>query len=262
MKAIMENIFKDLMDLNASIPSLAIYGLVAFAILTKLCEVLKMHPTNKNGLLGYNVTALLWAIVLSYIGWYGYLTEPILEDRLYGFSKSSDILGRVMAAYQIWNLFAGSLFEDYRTPIMIAHHVLAFAVSYSSYYPFLHGYSCLFLGITETTNIFLCLIEIFKMFPDFPCRYPKIDFATNIFFVVFFYIIRGGWWSYASIFFWSDLLALLNSGRAHDEAVVYLQLTSHFFLSVMQILWGWKIIFIVKGALAGDTPSQVTKKSQ
>lgn len=158
---------------------------------------------------------------------------------------------------------------------MLAHHILAAAVSYFSLeYQYLHYYGSKFilfrlllsrwqwrlthnrrlpctvfyLGLSEVSSIFLVLINLAQHFPPTPGSpfHLFVDFICGPLFVVTFFYYRVLLWWKVNWQLWQDAFSVISSGMAEKlrpkkSFVLYLFLACNVPLSILQLYWFWLI---------------------
>jgi hypothetical protein len=153
-----------------------------------------------------------------------------------------------MIIYQLWNVVICILLNDLRDPIMIAHHLVTAYLAYTATI-FGHYYACFFFGLTEITNIPLTIMDIFDHFPYLNTKYSYINNISRISFAIMFYTVRIFMWIQTMYNYWRDSYIVITSGRAHSIPILLLNIISSAFLTVLQLLWAYKIASAV---LNGD----------
>ena len=159
----------------------------------------------------------------SYLGWYGWLYDrgTVDQDHLYGKSETAQRLGHIMTGYQFWNLLLCAFIKEYRTGAFLGHHITTAILSYSIPRPFVNYYALFFIGIAETSNFPLSLMDIMKGLELEPV-YPKLAAVVRYTFALSFYVLRVFIWPYASYLFWIDALEKFDqrSFKAYFDTVL------------------------------------------
>lgn len=133
---------------------------------------------------------------------------------------------------------------------MLAHHVLAAAVSYFSLeYQYLHYYGIFYLGLSEVSSISLVLINLAKHFPPTAGSpfHMFVEFICGPLFVITFFYYRVVLWWKVNALLWSDALVVIQNGMAEKlrpgkSFVLYAFLAFNIPLSILQLYWFWLIV--------------------
>ena len=144
---------------------LLVIGTIAIS-LTLSFTSLNGEKTKKNSskvlFVSYQIVSLLTTSYSAYLGWYGWLYDRgnVDNDHMYGESLTAVTLGHVMTGYQIWNLVMCLFINEYKTVLFLGHHITTAILSYSIPRPFVNYYGLFFIGIAETSNTPLTLMDV------------------------------------------------------------------------------------------------------
>ena len=241
--------------------SLANYILARFVLnCTSLRGKTTRKGTSQTIYISYQYISLFSTTYCSYLGWYGWLYDrgTVDQDHLYGKSETAQRLGHVMTGYQFWNLLLCAFIKEYRTGAFLGHHITTAILSYSIPRPFVNYYALFFIGIAETSNFPLSLMDIMKGLELEPV-YPKLAGVVRYTFALSFYVLRVFIWPYASYLFWIDALEKYDS--IHSKPILILFLLGNTGLSLLQFYWGYLIGRRALG-LTKPKPRSQKKKGQ
>ena len=241
--------------------SLANYILARFVLnCTSLHGKTTRKGTSQTIYISYQYMSLFSTTYCSYLGWYGWLYDrgTVDQDHLYGKSETAQRLGHVMTGYQFWNLLLCAFIKEYRTGAFLGHHITTAILSYSIPRPFVNYHALFFIGIAETSNFPLSLMDIMKGLELEPV-YPKLAGVVRYTFALSFYVLRVFIWPYASYLFWIDALEKFDS--IHSKPILILFLLGNTGLSLLQFYWGYLIGRRALG-LTKPKPRSQKKKGQ
>lgn len=80
--------------------------------------------------------------------------------------------------------------------------------------------------------------------PVFKKKFTGVFFICKATFALSFIMIRLVAWPVLAWPYWSGSVELLQSGRAHSDAVVVFCLAAHVFVTGLQVFWGFRILAI------------------
>lgn len=170
-------------------------------------------------------------------------TEPLLSNPYYG--RSENVIQNLlypMMWYQIWNLFFCFWIKDLFVPEQIAHHILTGVVQYIGFPGFLNYHAYFFIGIVESSNIPLAIVDLTRYDPDFEKRWPTFYSFSRLIFVSGFIVTRNIMWPIIAAPCMIDLYAIIQDGKAHSVFVVGAFMTATILLTYLQATWGYKIV--------------------
>jgi hypothetical protein len=124
--------------------------------------------------------------------------------------------------------------------ISLVHHIATGLVVALALYPFLHTYATFYVGLSELSTIFLCIVMAFQKeqgVEQLRKKYPLFDTINGVLFAVLFLCCRIILWGYYTWFFWFDCLDLLYHHTPHSTAVVVWYLFANTGLSILQVYW-------------------------
>ena len=154
-----------------------------------------------------------------------------------------------MLSYQLWNLVACILHNEYRDVATIGHHVVTAGLAYCGFAPYAQYYALFYFGVAEVTTIPLNIMTIFKHVPQLSANYPNVYTNSRNVFVVGYFIVRIFWWPVVSYELFFGCMDLLNNNLAHSNIVVWYFLFANLFLTGLQFFWAY---LIVRKALTPD----------
>jgi len=182
------------------------------------------------------------------------------EGRLFGYLKEGEFLAATSVSFQLWDFGVSLFIPEYRTAIMLTHHVMAFTVSWCSIrYTVLHFYGIFFLGLSEVSSIFLIFVGLAKYFPPEPGTMYNYFVAWlwgPAFAVTFTYYRVILWWPISYQLF-QDVRAVIRSEQAAKLRpgkawVLYIFLALNLPLGILQLYWVTLILDGAKKILTGE----------
>jgi|TARA_B110000208_G_C11606255_1_gene371944 hypothetical protein len=225
-----------------------------------------IHGTTRSGgkaaeylsFLFISGTVVTFSATLAYFKWSDIQSIPE-EQRLYASIPEAQLLASVMLGYQIYNFAMcfilpkdNGKFENY------CHHFSTALLSYFVMGPYVHYYAFFFIGVAETTNVPLTIVDACRAFPRLREMYPTVNTLSRGLFAVSFLVIRVCWWPYVSYSFWLLSIELLKKGGGHNVFVIYSFLFGSVGLTLLQLVWGSQIIGFVKATFS--TKKTIKKK--
>jgi len=169
------------------------------------------------------------------------------EKRLFTYIPAAQQIGLYFLAYNIKNTFDSIVWND--GPEFIFHHILSGVTAWGAMYPgFGHFYVIFFMGLSEISTLFLCLLANFD--DDYGVKglgdaFPMAKVALGIIFAITFVICRSIIWPVASYYFTKDVLHALKVNCPSCEGRkgwMKCFLTTLIGLSLLQIIWLGQII--------------------
>jgi len=169
------------------------------------------------------------------------------EKRLFTYIPAAQQIGLYFLAYNIKNTFDSVIWND--GPEFIFHHLLSGVTAWGAMYPGCgHFYVIFFMGLSEISTLFLCLLANFD--DDFGViglgeAFPITKVALGAIFAVSFVICRTIIWPFASYHFAIDVLHAfkVNCPSCHGRrGWMKFFLTSLVGLSILQVAWLGQII--------------------
>lgn len=233
------------------------------------------QPTRRGSrssdIIAIEITSTVCVVWFSIIGLIGYLNlfgntdgHDLSISPFYGYSPFvHHHLITPMFAYQVWNLIACILHNEYRDLPSLGHHFVTAGLAYCGFHPFAHYYALFYFGIAELTTIPLNIINTFKNVPKLQKNYPSFYANIRTIFAISFLLIRTIWWPIVSYGLFLACVELLSSHDVHSTFVVCYFLFSNLFLTSLQFYWGYLIIInVLKGTKEGkdggtSSPSDV-----
>ena len=183
--------------------------------------------------------------VLGYFNFFDVMDNQNLYtiEKFYGYSKHvEDYLVTPMLCYQLWNLVACLLHNEYRDLAGIGHHIVTSGLAYMGFHPYAQYYALFYFGVAELTTIPLNAVTIFKHLPHLSTQYPFLYQLARNSFVVSYFIVRIFWWPVVSYELFFGCIDLLTNNKAHSTFVVCYFLFANMFLTGLQFYWGYLIV--------------------
>merc|ERR1712157_593049 len=157
----------------------------------------------------------------------------------------NDTIATMNFVFQVWDFAISWFVPEFCTIIMMCHHALAGLVCfYSIHWQFLHYYGVFFLGLTEFSTIFLCVLDFSRFFPPSSSSgpYSLLVSIAGPFFVIMFFFFRVLLWWKVSYQLWLDVHSVVKSGsakryRPNKVYVLYVYLVSNLLLGGLQLYW-------------------------
>ena len=164
-------------------------------------------------------------------------------ERVYAYSSAAQRLCVFQIAYESKNFCDSLIHND--GALFLAHHLTTGIVSALATRPFLHLYSCFFLGWSEVSTVFLCVLVCFDDehgLPGLNKAYPTIMTITGVLFAASFTLFRVLIWPVLNYYFWSDMWHIYVNGTVHSVPEWYLYMAISIGLSGLQIMWFKEIV--------------------
>jgi hypothetical protein len=241
------------------IPAIHISSLLYFRR-HNLYPQLTKKRSRSSDLMAIEITSTICVLWLSLIGCIGFFN-------LFGFTDGTDLyhpndpnvlfyrhsplvydhLVTPMYVYQIWNLFACLIHNEYLDFASLGHHFVTACLAYCGFHPFAHYYALFYFGVAELTTIPLNLLNTFKHLPRLAQAYPTCYRHTRTIFAISFILIRILWWPVVSYGLFFACLDLLQLETVHSVQVVCFFLFSNLFLTSLQFYWGYLIVMNALG---------------
>lgn len=256
------------------IPSLHVITLLLFRFFNLYSQPTR-RGSRSSDIIATEITSTICVVWFSAVGVIGYF-------HLFGYTDGHDLslspfygystlvhhhLITPMLVYQIWNLIACLLHNEYRDLPSLAHHFVTAWLAYCGFHPFAHYYALFYFGIAELTTIPLNIVNSFKNVPNLQQSYPLFYSNIRTLFAGSFLIIRTIWWPVVSYGLFMGCVDLLSSQKAHSTFVVCYFLFSNLFLTSLQFYWGYLILInVMKGSKeskkkdGSSSPESVTSK--
>ena len=214
----------------------------------------KAHqPCSRPDLAAFQISS---GFAIFYVGWLGFKTWYISktvhrnlpgtpEGRLFGWLHESERIAAANFTFQVWDFIISLLIPEHCTAIFLTHHLMAAVVSwFSLHYQILHYYGIYFLGLTETSSIFLVLIDLARYFPpESGTVFAHIVAICQPAFLISFFWYRVAMWWVISWRLWSDVLTVTGNGRAEalrpgkTFVLKYVYLPFNILLGLLQLHW-------------------------
>ena len=224
--------------------------LVAYFREKSICSEKTSSGSRGSDILACNIVSTVCVSWCSVTGILGYLNisnaidnMEIFNDKFY--AKSLFVQNYVvtpMFCYQVWNLIACLIHNQFRTADAIGHHIVTGAVAYFALRPFGHYYALFYAGISECSTISLNFVSTFTDVPELSKKYPQIFILSKIIFGCSYFIIRMVIWPILSIELWLGCRDLLVSGKAQSNVVVGFLMFANMFLTGLQLYWGYLLV--------------------
>jgi len=146
-------------------------------------------------------------------------------------------------AYQIWSITVGLIFVN-ESPIMIFHHIFVIATAFSSSFLTMgmRYESVYFFGVTESSSIFLAIMNFFKDSPDLQNQYPRMYSIVRQLFSVTFLLVRVVIFLPNICDYFGDLASAASVSKGIASIFVYMGIISGVALTFMQVYWAWLIV--------------------
>lgn len=124
--------------------------------------------------------------------------------------------------------------------ISVLHHTATGVVVILALHPFLHTYAAFYVGLSEISTVFLCIVIAFQKDRGVELlakKYPLFDTLNGILFALLFVCCRVILWSYYTWYFWFDCLEILSNNTVHSVPVVMWYLFANTGLTILQVYW-------------------------
>lgn len=187
---------------------------------------------------------------------YGSNSMPLAgyEKRLFTYIPAAQQIGLLFLAYNIKNTYDTIVWND--GPEFLFHHILSAITAWGCMYPgFGHFYVIFFMGLSEISTLFLCLLANFD--DDYGMKglgeaFPVAKIAIGAVFATSFVICRTIIWPFTSYYFAKDVLQALKDDHISCQGRkgwMKCFLTTCFCLSILQVVWLGQIIYMGKSEI-------------
>ena len=215
----------------------------------------------------YQITNLLVNLGLGLLGIYHYnytVTKPSdtpTSQRVEGWEDMS-AFAELQIAYELWATPVG-VFLVNEHGAMLFHHVCVIVVGSMSAF-FTNGFryfTPFFYGLIEISSVPLAAMNAFKGNPELAQRYPLANQLIRLVFAVSFLTVRFFMWM-PNIVRYLHVAAMLGFTCRSTKCTVGCALSwwSAIGLTCLQLLWSYKIVQGILGALIGGGSSKVKGK--
>lgn len=198
---------------------------------------------------------VMWVAVAGIVGFFNFFDVMDNQD-IYTtgkfYSRSLFVeknLVAPMLSYQLWNLVACLLHNEYRDVATIGHHIVTAGLAYCGFAPYAQYYALFYFGVAEITTIPLNIMTVYKHIPQLSAKYPNVYTNSRNVFVIGYFIVRIFWWPVVSYELFFGCMDLLSNNLAHSNFVVCYFLFANLFLTALQFFWAY---LIVRKALTPD----------
>lgn len=223
----------------------------------KWLEIVRGQTTKKGmdmahliAFMAVSMVMVCWtagAGLALYFGWFGVHDQStiLVKDTFYARSIFVEKhLLIPMGVYQVYNTAMCFLYEELFDTTMVLHHTVVVLLQLIGFSPFLHSEAFFFIGIAEITNIPLTWMDICKKKPEWRKRWPTTHTLCQLVFAISFILIRMILWPIRAVPVWHKLINLMLTGECRSTAVALGFIIISGILTVMQIVWGKKIVSI------------------
>lgn len=266
--------------------TVAVVGVAAFGathlFIAGVCGSSGHTPTgeerrNHAHVLGHQAASLLAVSILGIVGaLYWYLWMGDMHSQVAGFTSSSErflvsfppsvFIGEVNVAFQVYDFMATALVPKLRSPIMLAHHVMAGSLAALTCYPRAFGIDAsslsnydlmFFFGVTELSTVPLAVHDALKLLPLHLKTYPSLNLLNEVckpLFAFIFLAVRCVHWPFVMGAFGSMHLDMfLSDAPTKPVHAFYIVMSSA--MTVLQYFWGFKIVTILISVAMGSSGS-------
>jgi len=172
--------------------------------------------------------------------------------RIYTYQPRAHQVLLCFFAYQCKNMYDTIVWND--GAIFVAHHILAGLTAWLGMYPGVAGmYGLFFMGISEFSTLFLCLLANFDN--DFGVvgldeAFPTTRIILAVLFVVSFIAVRIFVWPVLTYHFLKDCYYVLKRNSERETTAVKttlrVMMTSSVGLTLLQFIWLGEIFITAK----------------
>eukprot|EP00968_Pinguiococcus_pyrenoidosus_P025028 scaffold5359_cov265-Pinguiococcus_pyrenoidosus.AAC.5 len=149
------------------------------------------------------------------------------------------VLVNAVESFYLFDFFVALVID----PTMTLHHVLMILMALVCKKKYCCYFVHFFGGICELSNVPLKVFNIFRILPDLKRKMPTLEKLSMLVFGLMFYVLRIGWWGYASYQLVRSAEAHIAAGMFDSQAVAVSRFgsVSLAVFTVMQVFWGYKI---------------------
>jgi hypothetical protein len=164
------------------------------------------------------------------------------EDRIYKPVESLTVVLHIQLSQQIFTLAYVAAFGDVATGEMYAHHVAVVLVSFFNLTPYMQYYGIFLGAMIEISSIPLCIMDFCKYYQEASEAMPLVRSSARYTFVVLFIVLRIVAWYPVMYLTQLDVYAYVQSGRNDVNFVMVLNQLAFLILTILQAVWGVKVI--------------------
>ena len=155
-------------------------------------------PCSRPDLIAFQYTCFIPLALLGGLGFICMLRPAPATPtaRMYSEQRYERLILSVSQSFQYWDFLMTIMVPFHRSAIMLAHHVLAFLVSYyGSRYTSLLYYGSFFCGASEVSSIGLCFVDLNNILGEYYSG-SWVE-AIKVYFVITFFIFRIALWMFS-----------------------------------------------------------------
>lgn len=233
--------------------------------LTRLFRDLQLYPdysrggTRRSDILAYEIVSGWYCTYLALAGiniqFFHTDYVAMAQDPIY--SRSAHVeqyLLCPMFFYQCWNTCICLYLREFRTRVMIGHHVLTAAACYVSMVSATFQYYLVFFcGMVELTNIPLTIYDLFKFFPEYKPVFPILYRSSRLLFTVWFIAIRLILWPLRTFECLQYVCHSLLTGYLQPTATLFFLMPIIILATTLQLIWGLSVIRLAREALGSKS---------
>lgn len=214
------------------------------------------YPTKKGSrtsdLVAFEIVSGLCVIYIAscgIIGWFELINSIDAKPKTF-FSKSTFIENHLiypMMSFQTWNLVLCFILDELNVISMFIHHIIVVASCQGTLkYKIMQYYALYMYGVLEVTNIFLAVMDIFKLVPVLQTQFYLLYQAVRLCFIVSYIVLRVICLPYYMSFLFSDCLYLLkypNEFKVElSSGYLWFIMLAGAGILILQYIWGWFIL--------------------
>lgn len=157
-----------------------------------------------------------------------------------------EAIASICFTFQFWDFFISLLLPEHRTLLMLAHHLMAAAVSWCAVrYTCLQYYAVFYLALSEVSSIFLVWVDLAQYFPPQPGTAfdTVIGILCGPLFALSFILYRVIYWWPISLQLFRDIYHVFYTTgsvyklRPGKEWVLYIFMGCNIPLGLLQLYW-------------------------
>lgn len=165
--------------------------------------------------MAHDVPFLIAFVCMAIYGTKIWLTDEDYHktDATWGYHEGAETIIFSMLAIMVYYTPISLYLRHHAT--FVLHHAAAVSLSILSLrYRAFYYYAVYFVGIIESIQPFLAVVEAARDYPKIAQKYPITNEACRVLFPIVFYIVRILGWFPMSYYFWRDALCLFNENAA------------------------------------------------
>lgn len=222
----------------------------------------KETPSWKRTKTCYQMTNLCFNFAIGCLGaYYHYWVLPTLPaynaassiERISNLFDEFYLMPAMQLGYQVWSIPIGIFYVNESKQMILHHFGVVFAGACGAFSHFGFRYWLpFFFGVFELSSVPLAIMNTFQDHPDVAAKYPLLNHASRVSFVVSFLYIRvWKWLPIGPLYMRNNFFLFLTTGFGLTKLFVFVQFLLGVYLGYLQLFWACMVIQLSFQAVAG-----------